>query len=71
MAFTTDCDGTRRRDFLRFGMLGLGGLSLPQFVKAQQPGKDKSLIFVWQGGGAPQSDTYDMKPDAPVEFRGE
>ena len=71
MDFHTNCDGSSRRDFLRFGMLGLGGLSLPQFLKAQQKASGKSLIFVWLGGGAPQMDTYDMKPDAPSEIRGE
>ena len=71
MALTFDCDGAGRRDFLRLGMLGLGGLSLPDLLKAQRKGADKSLIFVWLGGGPPQTDTYDMKPDAPLEFRGE
>jgi hypothetical protein len=71
MDFHTNCDGSSRRDFLRFGMLGLGGLSLPQFLKAQTKPTDKSLIFVWLGGGAPQMDMYDMKPDAPSEIRGE
>jgi len=52
-------------------MIGLGGLSLPQFLKAQKKGAEKSLIFVWLGGGPPQLDTYDMKPDAPGEIRGE
>ncbi|MBL7650165.1 MAG: DUF1501 domain-containing protein, partial [Candidatus Hydrogenedentes bacterium] len=70
MDFHTNCDGSSRRDFLRFGMLGLGGLSLPRFLKAQTT-PTKSLIFVWLGGGAPQMDMYDMKPDAPSEIRGE
>lgn len=68
---TFNCDGTARRDFLRLGMLGLGGLTLPEFVRAQKKGADKSLIFLWLAGGPPQSDTYDMKPDAPLEYRGE
>jgi hypothetical protein len=71
MGFHRNCDGAARRDFLRVGMLGLGGLSLPEFLRAQKKGGDKSLIFVWLGGGPPQMDTYDMKPDAPAEIRGE
>ena len=71
MPLTLNCDGTARRDFLRLGMLGLGGLSLPRFLDAQRADSNKSLIFVWLGGGPPQMDTYDMKPDAPLEIRGE
>ncbi len=71
MPLTLNCDGTARRDFLRLGMLGLGGLSLPRFLDAQRADANKSLIFVWLGGGPPQMDTYDMKPDAPLEIRGE
>ena len=71
MKYSINCDGVARRDFLRIGMLGLGSMSLPQFLHAQNKGKDKSFIFVWLGGGPPQMDTYDMKPDAPLEIRGE
>lgn len=72
MSMHSDCDGRRRRDFLKLGMCGLGALSLPQLVRAQKnAGKDTSLIFVWLAGGPPQMDTYDMKPDAPAEIRGE
>ncbi|MBS1824553.1 MAG: DUF1501 domain-containing protein [Acidobacteria bacterium] len=71
MSMHVDCDGRRRRDFLKLGMCGLGALSLPELVRAQKKGSEKSLIFVWLGGGPPQMDTYDMKPDAPSEIRGE
>jgi hypothetical protein len=53
------------------GLLGWGGLTLPRFLQAQQKGSEKALIFLWLGGGAPQMDTVDMKPDAPLEVRGE
>jgi len=69
-----------RRSFLRIGTLGISGLSLSQVLKlraeaAEESGKtvtalDKSVIFVWLAGGAPHMETYDMKPDAPSEYRG-
>lgn len=72
MSLHTDCDGRLRRDFLKLGMCGLGAMSLPELVRAQKKvAKDTSLIFVWLAGGPPQMDTYDMKPDAPAEIRGE
>lgn len=71
MSFHLDCDGARRRDFLKIGMLGFGNLGLPALLNAQKKGSDKSFIFVWLGGGPPQMDTYDMKPEAPQEIRGE
>ncbi|MBM3787773.1 MAG: DUF1501 domain-containing protein [Acidobacteria bacterium] len=60
-----------RRDFLEIGMCGLGALTLPALLRAQTQRKDRSLIFVWLAGGPSQLDTYDMKPDAPSEIRGE
>jgi hypothetical protein len=71
--------GSSRRDFLRVGALGLGGLTLPDLlrlrVRAATPGaartRDKAVIFVYLFGGPSHVDSYDMKPDAPVEYRGE
>lgn len=69
--------GSSRRDFLRVGGLGLGGLTLPDLLrlKAGQPRaertREKAVIFVYLFGGPSHIDTYDMKPDAPVEYRGE
>jgi hypothetical protein len=71
MALHYDCDGMGRRDFLRLGVAGFSGLSLPAFLRAQKPSSDKALIFIWLAGGPPQQDTFDMKPDAPLEIRGE
>lgn len=73
------CDGIRRRDMLRIGLAGtLGmGISLPQLlaagesVSAAGPKSDHSLIVVFLQGGLSTIDTWDMKPQAPVEFRGE
>ena len=66
-----------RRDFLRVGALGLGGLTLPDILRLQAAtppagrSREKAVIFVYLFGGPSHIDTYDMKPDAPVEFRGE
>ncbi|MSQ95255.1 MAG: DUF1501 domain-containing protein [Gemmataceae bacterium] len=63
-----------RREFLRAGALSLFGLGLPQMVQAQNNGRPKRakaciLLFMW--GGPAQQDTWDMKPDAPADYRGE
>src|SRR5436190_11724612 len=71
------CDGRSRRDFLRVGTASLFGLNLglPKLLAADRvksPGtKDVSLIFVFLHGGLSTIDTWDMKPDAPAEFRGD
>src|SRR5437016_4153942 len=71
------CDGMRRRDVLRLGTAGLFGLTLPRLLELQaanpQAGSrsDVSLIFLFLHGGLSTIDTFDMKPDAPAEFRGE
>ncbi len=70
------CDGATRRDFLRAGALGVGGLTLASYLRNAQAAeaqlaKANSAIVVFLGGGPPQLDTFDMKPDAPAEFRGE
>jgi len=70
------CDGITRRDVLRAGALGIGGLSLGGYLRLAgagevQPAKAQSAIVVWLGGGPPHMDTFDLKPDAPAEVRGE
>jgi hypothetical protein len=68
-----------RRDFLRAGVLSAGaawGLSLPQVLAANaaagSKGKnDTSVIILWMRGGPSHIDMWDMKPEAPVEYRGE
>jgi Protein of unknown function (DUF1501) len=59
-----------RRDFMRIGSLGALGISLEGVLRAGAR-KDISCILVWQSGGCGHQDTWDMKPDAPREFRGE
>jgi uncharacterized protein (DUF1501 family) len=69
------CDGLSRRNFLRIGALGLGGLSLPQLLRAEQQsgvGKShKAVIMIYLPGGPPHQDMVDLKMDAPREIRGE
>jgi hypothetical protein len=73
------CDGPHRRDFLRVGTLGALGLSLPTLLRASAKtergpdhfGQARRCILLFLTGGAPQLDTFDPKPDAPAEYRGD
>src|SRR4051794_11760563 len=71
------CDGIARRDFLRIGALGLGSLTMADVLRlrAEQAGPaesaHKAVIMVYLPGGPSHIDMYDMKPDAPAEYRGE
>lgn len=70
------CDGISRRSFLKVGGLALGGLALSDFLRlkaqgAVTGGRGKSVIMICLGGGPSHVDTYDMKPEAPAEVRGE
>src|SRR6266545_2350037 len=71
------CDGVSRRSFLKTGGLAIGGLALSDFLRLKAQGavaserRGKSVIMIYLGGGPSHVDTYDMKPDAPVEIRGE
>jgi hypothetical protein len=75
------CDGVDRREWLRVGGLSALGLSLPALLAARaraadRPadrtfGRAKSVLFLFLQGGPPQHETFDPKPDAPAEVRGE
>ena len=68
------CDGLNRRSFLQAGTLAVGGLSLPQLLKAEASAggqKHKAVIMVYLSGGISHQDTFDLKPKAPSEVRGE
>ncbi|MDA1051932.1 MAG: DUF1501 domain-containing protein [Planctomycetota bacterium] len=75
------CDSVSRREAMRIGGIGALGLSLSQLIdsrtahaardKTARRGKAKSVILFWLSGGPPQHDTWDPKPDAPEEIRGE
>ncbi len=66
-----------RRTALKFGAIGLGGLGLGDIYRLQahaaadQSDKERSVIFIWLPGGPPHMEMYDLKPDAPSEYRGE
>lgn len=73
------CDGISRRSFLRIGAFG-AGLTLADLLRVQAAGESaaatkpkvaKSAILIWLPGGPSHIDMYDLKPDAPAEFRGE
>src|SRR5690349_2003564 len=63
-----------RREFLRAGALALGGLTLPQLLAARTASSDSppdtAVILIWMWGGPSHLETYDLKPDAPAEYRG-
>jgi hypothetical protein len=69
--------GVSRRGFLHAGALAFAGLTLPQLLRAQdasavaQAKRKNSVIILWMRGGPPQHETWDPKPDAPAEYRGE
>jgi hypothetical protein len=71
------CDGFTRRDFLRLGAIGTAGLTLPRLLEASartgQParGRATSCILFFLQGGQSQLETFDMKPNAPEQIRGE
>src|SRR5579862_475624 len=83
-AGTRLCDRITRREILRVGGLSALGLSLPQYLAASEVGaadqgqanpvrrgSAKSCIVLFLMGGPPQHSTWDPKPDAPAEIRGE
>ena len=71
-----NCEGHTRRDFLRIGSLGLGGLSLPGLLAARSqaaaagiPVRNKSVVLLFLQGGATHIETFDPKMTAPAEYR--
>ena len=71
------CDGISRRSFVQVGVAGMASVGLAdvlrakeQSVAAGQKGKETSVILIWLDGGPGHLDMYDMKPDAPAEYRG-
>src|ERR1700709_802096 len=71
----TLCDRVNRRDFLRLGGLGLTGLTLADFpplrAETGAAGKPRAVIMICLAGGPSHLDMYDLKPDAPSDYRGE
>jgi Protein of unknown function (DUF1501) len=70
------CDGITRRELLRVGGLAFAGLSLADVLRlragaAPDAGRGKAVIMIWLRGGPSHIDSYDLKPQAPAEIRGE
>ena len=68
-----DSAGLSRRSFLQLGAAGLAAFGLPRLLRAGAESavtKDTSVILLWLDGGPSHMDLYDMKPDAPAEYRG-
>src|SRR5437588_9262934 len=80
----SDCEKFHRRDFIRVGVLSFMGLSLSKYLAladatkkagpnglSQTPNASAdSAILIWLAGGPSHLDTWDLKPDAPLEIRG-
>ena len=71
------CDGMSRRSFLKIGVAGMASVGLPQLLRAKEESagaagsnKNTSVILIWLDGGPSHMDMYDMKPEAPAEYRG-
>ncbi len=71
--WATNCEGVRRREFLRIGALGLGGLTLPRMLALASGGldvvHDKAVVILNLQGGPSQVETFDPKMSAPLEYR--
>lgn len=69
------CDGMTRRDSLRLGTLAMGGLTLPNLLRAEQiagiQNSHKAVIMIYMCGAPGHQDMYDLKMEAPAEIRGE
>ena len=69
------CDGAWRRDFLKVGALGMGGLTLPNLLKARaaqaksgEPTKNTSVVWLWLGGGPTHVETFDPRCPRRLSF---
>src|SRR5262245_19870047 len=70
------CSGTlSRRSFVRLGLTGLCSLGLGDLLRLQGAGSagqsDRAVIMLWLWGGPSHMETFDLKPAAPSEYRGE
>ena len=72
-----DAVSLSRRQLIKVGGMGALGLTLPKLLAGNEypggrpPARAKSVIFLFQWGGPSHVDMFDLKPDAPVEVRGE
>src|SRR5688572_6815509 len=80
---STNCNGVTRRDFIQVGLGGMLGLGLCDLLRLRavagespstlpkKGGKNVNCILIWMDGGPSHYETFDPKPDAPSEIRGE
>ncbi|QDU27537.1 hypothetical protein ETAA8_26250 [Anatilimnocola aggregata] len=74
-----NCAGVSRRDCLQFGLSAMAGVGLTSLLRLQaeasptvaRKGTAKSCVLIWMDGGPTHFETFDPKPDAPAEIRGE
>jgi uncharacterized protein (DUF1501 family) len=71
-----NCEGVSRRSFLKVGTLAALGLSLPELIRHREAAaatgrRPANMIFLWLDGGPSHMETFDLKPEAPAEVRGE
>src|SRR4051794_33420262 len=77
IAMRKNCSGMSRRDCLKLGLGALAGAGLTQLLQARagaattQTPAAKSCILIWMDGGPTHYETFDPKPNAPVEIRGQ
>ncbi len=75
MRRSTNCSGINRRDYLQLGLSTLLGGGLATSLKAREdsslPTQAKACILIWMDGGPTHYETFDPKPNAPSEYRGE
>ncbi|RUL89130.1 DUF1501 domain-containing protein [Tautonia sociabilis] len=71
------CDRRSRRSFLQLGVAGLASVGLPRLLAARETsaasglgGRPASVILIWLDGGPSHMDLYDLKPEAPEQYRG-
>src|SRR3954467_2427893 len=72
-------DALSRRGLLKAGVISIAGLTLSKLLRAEatrpplapSPRPKNSVIILWMRGGPAQHETWDPKPDAPAEYRGE
>ena len=71
-----DCQQWSRRELLQAGMLSAVGIGLPDLLRLEAAERSetaapaKSVILLWLWGGPSHLDSFDMKPNAPVQYRG-
>src|SRR6266542_3559267 len=70
------CNSLSRRSFLQLGVAGMASVGLPRLLEARAQSatngttRNTSVILIWLDGGPSHMDLYDLKPDAPAEYRG-